>query len=160
MWVLSLGQEDPLEEGIATHSSILAWRIPWREVSDRLQSIGLQSWTRLKRLSSSSSSMSLESMPSNHLILCCSLFLLPSIFPIIRVFSNKSAYCMRWPKCWSASYKISASNEYSGLISCRIDWFHLFAVQGTLGSLLQHYSFKASVLWFSAFRQGYILFSA
>ena len=96
--------------------------------------------------------MSLESMmPSNHLILCCSLFLLPSIFPIIRVFSNKSAYCIRWPKCWSFSYKISASNEYSGLISRRIDWFDLFAVQGTLGSLLQHYGFKASVLWFSAF---------
>ena len=136
---------------MATHSSVLAWRIPgmgawWAAVYGVAQS-----WTRLKRLSSSSSSMSLESMPSNHLILCCSLFLLPSIFPIIRVFSNKSAYCMRWPKCWSVSYKISASNEYSGLISFRIGWSDLLAVQGTFKSLLQYRSSKASILRCSAF---------
>ena len=96
--------------------------------------------------------ISIESvMPPNNLILCCSLFLLPSIFPIIRVFSNDSAYRIRWSKCWSFSYKISASKEYLGLISYRIDWFDLFAVQGTLRSLPQHYIFKASVLWFSAF---------
>ena len=88
--------------------------------------------------------MSIESvMPSNHLILCHPLFLLPSIFPSIRVFSNKSALC-RWPKYWN--FSISPSNEYSGLISFRIDWFNLLAVQGTLKSLLQHHSSKGSIL--------------
>ena len=95
--------------------------------------------------------MSIESMMlSNHLILCCSL-LLCSIFPSIRVFSNESALCIRWPNCWSFSFNISPSNEYSGLIFFRIDWFDLLAVQGTLKSLLQHHSSKASVLWCSAF---------
>ena len=94
--------------------------------------------------------MSIESvMPSNHLILCHPLLLLPSIFPSIRVFSNESALHIRWPKYWSSS--ISPSNEYSGLISFRIDWFDLPAVQGTLKSLLQHHSSKASILWHSAF---------
>ena len=88
-------------------------------------------------------------LPSNHLILCCSLLLLPSIFPSIRVFSSKSAFRIRWPKYWSLS--ISPSNEYSGLISFRIDWFDLLAVQGTPKSLLQHHSLKASILWRSAF---------
>ena len=92
--------------------------------------------------------MSIESvMPSNHLILCRPL-LLPSIFPNIRVFSNKSVLHIRWPKYWSFSF--SLSNEYSGLISFRIDWFDLFAVPGTLKSLLQHHSSKASILWCSA----------
>ena len=79
-------------------------------------------------------------MPSNHLILCCPLLLLPSIFPSIRVFSNESALPIRWPKYWSFSFSFSPSNEYSGLISLRIDWFDLLAVQGTLKSLLQHHS--------------------
>ena len=98
--------------------------------------------------------MSIESvMPSNHLILCCPLLLLPSIFPSIRVFSNDlgSALCIRWPKYWSFSFSISSSNEYSRLISFRIDWFDLLAVQGTLKSLLQHHSSKASILQCSAF---------
>ena len=87
-------------------------------------------------------------MPSNHLILCCSLLLLPSIFPSIRIFSNESALRMRWPKYWSFSFNISSSNEYPGLISFRMDWLDLLAVQGTLKSLLQHHSSKASILQF------------
>ena len=90
-------------------------------------------------------------MPSNHLILCHPLLLSPSIFPSIRVFSNESALHIRWPKYWSFSFSISPSNEYSGLISFRIDWLDLLAVQGTLKSLLQHYSSKASILQCSAF---------
>ena len=86
----------------------------------------------------------------NYLILCRPLLLLPSIFPSIRVFSNESVLCMRWPKYWSFSFSISPSNEYSGLISFRMDWLDLLAVQGTLKSLLQHHSSKASVLWHSA----------
>ena len=90
-------------------------------------------------------------MPSNHLILCCPLLLLPSIFPSIRVFSNESVVCIRWPKYWSFNFSVSPSNEYSGLISFRIDWFDLLAVQGTLKSFLQHHSSKASILHCSAF---------
>src|SRR5574337_1117672 len=96
------------------------------------------SWSLLKL-------MSIESvMPSNHLILCHPLFLLPSIFPSIKVFSSESVLCIRWPKYWSFNFNISPSNEYSRLISFRIDWFDLLAVQGTLKSLLQHHSSKAS----------------
>ena len=96
--------------------------------------------------------MSIESvMPSNHLIFGCPLLLLPSIFPSIRVFSKESALHIMWPKYWSFSFSISPSNEYSGLISFRIDWFDLLAVQGTLKSLLQHHSSKVSVLLHSAF---------
>ena len=95
---------------------------------------------------------SIESMmPSNHLILCCPLLLLPSVFPGSRVFSNESALCIRWPKYWSFSFSISPSNEYSGLISFRIDWFDLVAVQGTLMSLLQNHSVKTSIVWCLAF---------
>ena len=90
-------------------------------------------------------------MPSSHLILCHPLLLLPSIFPNLRVFSNESALCIRWPKYWSFSFNISPSNEHSGLISFRMDWLALFAVQGTLKGLLQHHSSKASTLWCSAF---------
>ena len=91
--------------------------------------------------------MSIESvMPSNHLILCRPLLLLPSIFPSIRVFWNESALCIRWPKYWSLSFSISPSNEYSGLISFRMDWLDLLAVQGTLKSLLDHHSSKPSIL--------------
>ena len=99
--------------------------------------------------------MSIESvMPSNHLILCCLLLLLPSIFPSIRVFSDESALHIRWPKYWSFSFSISPSNEYSGLISFRMDWLDLLAVQGTLKSLLQHHSSKASILWHSVFLES------
>ena len=103
------------------------------------------SWSFLKL-------MSIELvMPSNHLILCCPLLLLPSIFPSIRVFSNESILCIMWPEYWSFSFSISPSNEYSGLIFSRIDWFDLLAVQGTLKSLLQHHSSEASILQCSAF---------
>ena len=124
-------------------------------MSDSLQSHGTQhvrppcpitnSWSLLKL-------MSIESvMPSNHLILCHSLLLPPSIFPSIRVFSNESVLRIRWSKYWSFSFSISLSNEYSGLISFRFDWLDLLAVQGTLKSLLQHYCSKASILRCSAF---------
>ena len=96
--------------------------------------------------------MSIElRMPSNHLILHRPLLLLPSIFPSIRVFSNESALCIRWPKYWSFSFNISPSNEHPGLISFRMDWLDLLTVQGALKSLLQHHSSKASILWQSAF---------
>ena len=96
--------------------------------------------------------MSTESvMPSYHLILCHPLLLLPSVFPSIRAFSNESALCIRWPKYWSFSFNINPSNEYSGLISFRMDWLDLLAVQGTLKSLLQHHSSKPSTLQRSAF---------
>ena len=96
--------------------------------------------------------VSIESvMPSSHLILCCPLLLLPSIFPSNRVFSNESALHNRWPKYWSFSYNFSPFNEHSWLISFRMDWVELLAVQGTLKSLLQHHSSKASILWHSAF---------
>ena len=99
--------------------------------------------------------MSIKSvMTSNHLILCCPLLLLPSIFPSIRVFSNESTLCIRWPKYWSFSFNISPSSEYSGLISFRMDWFGLLAVQGTLKRLLQHHSSKSSVLQHPAFFMG------
>ena len=124
------------------------WRIHKRPAAAKsLQSslsiTNSQSWLKL---------ISIESvMSSNHLILCCPLLLLPSIFPSIRVFSNESALRMRWPKYWSFSLTISPSNEYSGLISFRMDWLDLLSVQGTLESLLQHHSSKASILQCSAF---------
>src|SRR5574337_938536 len=96
--------------------------------------------------------MSIESvMPSSHLILCCPLLLLPPIPPSIRVFSNESTLHMRWPKYWSFSFSISPSNGHPGLMSFRMDWLDLLAVQETLKSLLQHYGSKASILWCSAF---------
>ena len=104
------------------------------------------------QLWSSPKLISIESvMPSNHLILCCPLLFPPSIFPSIRVFSNELVLPIRWPKYWSFSFSISPSNEYSGLISFRMDWLDLLAVQGTLKSLLQHHSSKASILRRSAF---------
>ena len=115
---------------------------PWAAAHQAPLSV-TKSWSLFKL-------MSIESVkPSKHLSLCCPL-LLPSIFPSIRVFSNESVYYIRWPKYWSFSFSISLSNEYSGLISFRIDWFDLLAVQRTLKSLLQHSS-KASILWHSAF---------
>ena len=96
--------------------------------------------------------MSIESvMPSNHLILCCPLLLLPSIFSSIKVFSNELVLGVRWPKYWSFSFSISPSDEYSRLISFKIDWFDLLVVQGTLKSLLQHHNLKASILWWTIF---------
>ena len=103
------------------------------------------SWSLLKL-------MSIELVvPSNHLILCHPLLLLPSILPSISVFSNESALCIMWPKYWNFSFSISPSNEYSGPISFRIDWLDLLAVQGTLKNLLQHHSSKASIFWCSVF---------
>ena len=103
------------------------------------------SWSPLKLTSIKSV------MPSNHLILCCPLLLPPSVFPSIRVFSNESVFHIRWPKYWYFSFSINPSNEYLGLISFRRDWLDFLAVQGTLKSLLQHHSSKASVLTHSAF---------
>ena len=117
---------------------------PWTAARQASLSI-TNSWSLLKL-------MSIESvMPSNHLILCRPLLLPPSIFISIRVFSNESLLHIRWPKYWSFSFTISPSNEYSGLISLRTDWFDLLAVQGTLKSLLQHHSSKASILQHSTF---------
>ena len=116
-------------------------------------------WTAARQASvSSTNSQSLLKlmsiklvMPSSRLILCHPLLLMPSIFPSLRVFSSESVLCIRWPKYWSFSFSISPSNEYLGLISFRIDWLDLLAVQGTLKDLLQHHSSKASILWCSAF---------
>ena len=116
---------------------------PWTAAHQAFLSI-TNSWSLLKLMSIKSV------MPSNHLILCHLLLLLPSIFPSIRVFSNESVLHIRWPKYWSFSFSISPSNEYSGLISFRMDWLDLLAVQGTLKSLLQHHSSKASVPQHSA----------
>ena len=117
---------------------------PWTAAHQASLSI-TNSWSLLKL-------MSIESvMPSNHLILCCPLLCLPSIFPSIRVFSNESVICIRWPKYWSCSFSISPYNEYPGLISYKMDWLDFLAVQGTLKSLLQHHSSKASILRGSAF---------
>ena len=117
---------------------------PWIAARQAPLSI-TNSWTSLKLMSIKSV------MPSNHLILCCPLLLLPSIFPSIRVFSNESALHMRWPKYWSLSFSISPSNEHPGLISFRMDWLDLLAVQGTLRSLSQHHSSKAWIFRCSAF---------
>ena len=117
---------------------------PWTAARQASLSI-TNSWSLLKLVS-----IKLV-MPSNHLILCLPLLLLPSVFPSIRVFSNESVLHIRWPKYWSFSFSISLSSEYAGLISFRIDWFDLLAVQGTLKSLLQHHCSKASILWYSAF---------
>ena len=122
-------------------------------VSDSLWSHGLQH-ARLPCPSPSPRACSThfhQVMPSTHLILCHPLLLLPSVFLSIRVFSNESVICIRWPKYWGFSFSISPSNEYLGLISFRMDWLYLLAVQGTLKSLLQHHSSKASILWHSAF---------
>ena len=125
-------------------SHIQLFEIPWTEAGQASLSLTI-SWSLLKL-------MSIESvMPSNHLILCHPLLLLPSIFPSIRVFPSESVLCIRWPKYWSFSFSISPFNEYSGLISFRTDWLDLLEVQGTLKNLLQHHSSKASVLWCSAF---------
>ena len=123
---------------------VQVFETPWTAACQASLSI-TSSWSLLKL-------MSFESvMPSNHLILHRPLLLPPSIFPSIRVFSNKSVLRIRWPKYWSFSFSISPSNEYSGLISFRMDWFDLLAVHGTLRSLLQHHSLKTPILQCSAF---------
>ena len=120
--------------------------------SCELQAPGHQASLSITNFQSLLKLMSMESvMPFNHLILCHPLFFLPSIFPSIRVFTNESVLYIRWLKYWSFSFSISPSNEYSGLISFRMDWLDLLAVQGTLKSLLQHHSSKASILRCSAF---------
>ena len=125
-------------------TSVRLFATPWTAARQDSLSI-TNSWSLLKL-------MSIELvMPSNHLILCHPLLLLPSIFPSVRVFSNESVLCIRWPKYWSFCFSISPSNKYSGLISFRMDWLDLLAVQGTLKSLLQHHSSKASILQHSAF---------
>ena len=117
---------------------------PW--IAARQASLSITNTQSLLKL------MPIESvMPSNHLILCCPLLLLPSIFPSIRIFSSESVLHIRWPKFWSFCFSISPSNEHPGLISFRMDWLDLLAVQGTLKSLFQHHSSKASILWHSAF---------
>ena len=129
------------------------------QFSHSVMSNSATSWTAARQASLSITDsqsllklMSIESvMTSNNLILCHPLLLLPSIFPSIRVFSNESVLCIRWPKYWSFSFSISPSNEYSGLTSLRMDWLDLLAVQGTPKSLLQHHSSKASILQYSAF---------
>ena len=140
---------DGITESVDMNSSEL-----WETVKDReawcLPSMGSQRPSLASQSITNSQSllklMSIESvMPPKHLILCHPL-LQPSIFPSISVFSNESALCIKWPKYWSFSFSISPSNEYSGLVSFRIDWFDLLAVQGTLKSLLQHQSSKASIL--------------
>ena len=127
-----------------SHSVMSNSVTPWTPARQASLSITI-SWSLLKLMSIASV------MPSNYLILCHPLLLLPSIFPSIRVFSSESVLRIRWPKYWSFSFSISPSNEYSGLISLRIDWFELPAVQETLKSLLQHHSSKASILQCSAF---------
>ena len=134
-------------QSVQSLSHFLLFATPWTAARQASLSI-INSWSLLKL-------MSFESvMPSNHLILCHPLLLLPSIFPKLRVFSSESVLRIRWPNYWSFSFSISPSNEYSGLISFRMDWLDLLAVQGTLKSLLQHHSSKASILWHSVSLQS------
>ena len=136
----------PLQQFISAHSvsRVQLFATPWSAAHQASLSItNSQSLLKL---------MSIESvMPSNHLMLCRPLLLLPSVFPSIRVFSDESVLHIRWPKYWSFSFNISPSNEYSGLISFRMDWLDLLALQGTLKSLIQHCSSKVSILWCSVF---------
>ena len=130
--------------GVQSLSRVQLFATPWT-LARQASLFFTISWSLLRL-------MSIESMmPPNHLILYHPLLLLPSIFPSIRVFSNEWALSIRWPKKWSFNFSISSSNEYSGLISFRIDWLDLLAVQGTLKNLLQHHSLKASIFWHSAF---------
>ena len=134
----------PQFSSVQSLSHVRLFLTPW--ISARQASLSITNSQSSLRL------MSIESvMPSSHLILCCSRLLLPPIPPSIRVFSNESTHCMRWPKSWSFSFSIIPSKEIPGLISFRMDWLDLLAVQGTLRSLLQHHSSKASILRHSAF---------
>ena len=135
---------NPIISSVQSLSRLQLFVTPW--IAARQASLSITNSQSLLKL------MSVElMMPSNHLILCRPLLLLPSVFPSIRVFSNESVLHIRWPKYWSSSFSIRPSNEYSGLISFRIDWFDLLAVQGILKSLLQHQSSKASILQCTAF---------
>ena len=137
-----LGKTQAGQSSVQSQSPVLLFATTWTAACQASLSI-TNTWSLLRL-------MSIKSVrPSNHLILCCPLFLLPSIFLSIRVFSSELVLHIRWPKHWS--FSISPSNEYSGLISFRIDWFDLLAVQGTLKSLLQHHSSQASILRSSAF---------
>ena len=123
-------------QSVQSLSRVQLFAIPW--TAARQAPLSITNSQSLFKL------MSIESvMPSNHLILCCPLLLLPPIFTSIRVFSNESVLCIRWPKDWSFSFSTNPSNEYSGLISFKVDWLDLLDVQGTLKSLLQHHSFKS-----------------
>ena len=134
----------PRFSSVQSLSRVRLFVTPWTAALQASLSI-TNPWSSLKL-------MSFESvMPSSHVILCHLLLHPPSVFPSIRIFTNESVLHMRWPKYWSFNFSISHSNEYSGLISFRIDWFDLLVVQGTLKSLLQHHSSKASILWCSAF---------
>ena len=137
-------QRNVVISSVQTLSHVQLFATPW--TAARQASLSITNSQSLLKL------VSMESvMPSTHLMLCRPLLLLPSIFPSIRVFSNESVLRIRWPKYWNFSFNISPSNEYSGLISFRMDWLDLFAVQRTLKSLLQHYTSQASILWCSAF---------
>ena len=129
-----------LFSSVQSFSHVRLFATPWTAACQASLSI-TNSWSLLKLMS-----IKLV-MPSNHLILCCPLLLLPSTFPSIKVFSKESALPIKWPKYWSFIFSISPSNEYSGLISFRIDYLDLLAIQGTLKSLLQHHNSKASILW-------------
>ena len=143
VWMCELDHKECCQS-IQLLSCVQLFATPWTAAHQASLSI-TNSWSLLKI-------MSIESvMPSNHLILCHPLLLLPSIFPSIRVYSKESVLYIRWPKNWSFSFSINPSNEYSGLISFKMAWLDLLAVQGTLKSLLQHRSSKASILWCSAF---------
>ena len=138
---------------IMSDDNISPVQFNWSVVPNSLQTLGLHCFPLTQGPLSSTNSQSFlrfistESVIlSNHLVLCCPFILLSSIFPIIRVSSSESDLCIRWPKCWSFSFSISLSNEYSGLISCKTNWFDLLAVQGTFKSYLQHHNWKASVL--------------
>ena len=133
-----------ISSSVQSLSRVQLFATPWTAALQASLSI-TNSWSSTKPMS-----MELV-MPSNHLILCHPLLLLPSVFPSIRVFSNESALRIRWTKYWNFSFNISPTNEHPGLISFRMDWLDLLAVQGTLKSLLQHHSSKASILWHSAF---------
>ena len=141
MWIFHyiLEESKSFVSSVQSLSHVQLFAAPWTAACHASLSI-TNTWSLLKL-------MSIESViPSNHLILCYPLLLLPSIFPSIRVFSKESVLHIRWPKYWSFSFSISPSNEYSGLMSFRVDWLDLLAVQGTLKSLLQHHSSKASIL--------------
>ena len=132
-----------VSQSVQSLSRVRLFATPWTAARQASLSI-TNSWSPPK-------CMSIESvMPSNHLILRCPLLLLPSVFPSIRVFSNESTLCIRWPKYWSFSFNISPSNEHPGLMSLKMDWLDLLVIQGTLKSLLQHHTSKASILQCSA----------
>ena len=142
----------PRSSSVQSHSRVRLFATPW--IAAHQASLSISNFRSLLKL------MPIESvMPPNHLILYCPLLFLPSISPSIRVFSNESVLCIKWPKYWGFSLSISPSNEYSGLISFRMDWLDLFAVQGTLMSLLQHHSSKASKLWHKNPRSKHLLIS-